>query len=221
MGSPPRIAPHVPSFVDTLESYYCLSGAHEIYTFPTTVFSFGKQFNRMSIKPMLQRFHIHQHSIASADHLLPHSVDVFHPVDPFRHGTSKSADNSREKLIKYSLKNREEVVGELKVTPQQISPLMLGQDLVGLNLVDGYGSYHQILKQKHPKSIFLKFYGGNEHLPILKFLTILTSPILLTIFLIKVVIKWSLILYIWIKATSPKAETAAETPKVTGQAEQK
>ena len=93
------------------ESYYLLSVTTRIYTYPTTRFQFRDQLRRISFDSIFKKFGIHKNVSMSQSNLLGKSIDAF--TSPFsgKYGNQKETDLT-ERLLKYSLQNRCEVINE-------------------------------------------------------------------------------------------------------------
>lgn len=81
---------------------------------------------------------------------------------------------------------------------------MLGKDIVESDLADGYGYYEKIMKEKYPDAHLLNVEYANENIKIKKVVAIITSPILVLLFLFKVALKWTLIIYLWLSRKKKK-----------------
>ena len=189
------------SAVPIIESYYLLSAANKIFTFPTTRFVFRRRQGDITFVPLYEKLGLKRTTIASHPGLMGKYNDAFTSPDTLAFGNKKITDIC-ERMIKYDIENRKEVFDDLTKLPKDddYQPVMLGQEALEKNIVDGIGHFDKILNDLHPGCRLKHIDYAGEQFFYFQIFAMVTSPILVMIFLFKVALKWSIIFYVWLKA---------------------
>lgn len=79
--------------------------------------------------------------------------------------------------------------------------ILVGKEVVEkYNLADGFGSYSQVLRELHPDCEPFLIEYSNEDYAVGKIIAMVTSPFLILLFLFKVVLKYTIIMYLYFRA---------------------
>jgi hypothetical protein len=104
-----------------------LSGSNEIYTHPTTVFTFHRGCIKARYGNLLEKYEIEEAKIASGEKLLEYRTDILNGSDVFRYGDEVDVRTNEERVMRCSLQNREDVVGsKLDINYSVLPSVVLG-----------------------------------------------------------------------------------------------